>query len=109
MGGRKKDFWDLHLLLDRFSLEEMTAFHASRYPWTHSAEELAEHFTDFTTADEDPDPVCLRGLIWDDIKLDLIDTAGNFITKIQALYRKLSPRNSTRVQRWSIRSRERWS
>lgn len=61
-GGRKKDFWDLHMLLDEYPLAEMFALHARRHEWEHDAEELLDKFTDFAFADADLDPVCLRGL-----------------------------------------------
>lgn len=77
-GGRKKDFWDLHRLLDEYSLAEMFDFHARRNPWEHNAEELLEKFTDFTEADISPDPVCLLGKEWDEIKLDLIEAADDY-------------------------------
>jgi len=34
-GGRKKDFWDLHELMGRFSIIEMIALHAKGFKWTH--------------------------------------------------------------------------
>lgn len=77
-GGRKKDFWDLHMLLDEYPLAEMFALHARRHEWEHDAEELLDKFTDFALADVDLDPVCLRGLDWDEIKLDLTETAEEF-------------------------------
>ena len=30
-GGRKKDFWDLHELLDKYDISEMIKFHEKRY------------------------------------------------------------------------------
>lgn len=77
-GGRKKDFWDLHMLLNEFTLQEMFELHARRHQWEHDTNDLLEHFTDFQLADEDPDPICLRGMEWNDIKLDLIDAAEAF-------------------------------
>ena len=77
-GGRKKDFWDLHMLLNEYPLAEMCALHARRHEWEHDTEELLDKFTDFALADADLDPVCLRGLDWDEIKLDLIETAEEF-------------------------------
>jgi hypothetical protein len=32
-GGRKKDFWDIHKLLDVFTLEEMLDFYEKKYPY----------------------------------------------------------------------------
>jgi hypothetical protein len=59
--GRKKDFWDIERLKDDFTINEMFALHEKRYPYTHDKELLREKFTDFTQADEDFEPLCLRG------------------------------------------------
>lgn len=73
-GGRKKDFWDLHYLLSRYSLSEMFSLHKKRHEWEHEDSELLHNFTDYSIADKMPDPICLLGKDWDDIKLDLIET-----------------------------------
>jgi len=73
IGGRKKDFWDLHLFLDDFSVEQMIALHKERYPRSHCADDMSGHFVDFDKADNDPDPDCLQGKMWEMIKLDFID------------------------------------
>ena len=75
-GGRKKDFWDIHLLLKEFSLSEMFAFHAKRYEWEHNHDELMDMCTNFTIADNEMDPICLLNKDWDDIKLDFVDIVG---------------------------------
>lgn len=77
-GGRKKDFWDLHLLLNEYTLPEMVELHARRHEWEHNEEELLEKFTDFTEADTYPDPICLLGKKWDEIKLDLVDIVDSY-------------------------------
>lgn len=77
-GGRKKDFWDLHLLLREYPLAAMFDLHARRHEWEHDTEELLDKLTDFTEADADPDPVCLLGKEWDEIKLDLADEAEGY-------------------------------
>ena len=43
-----------------------------------SGEELLDKLTDFTEADADPDPICLLGKEWDEIKLDLADAAEGY-------------------------------
>lgn len=78
-GGRKKDFWDLHLLLREYLLKEMIDFHAKRYEWSHDRNELLERFVDFEIADVEPDPCCLLGKDWDDIKLDLIEELEQYV------------------------------
>lgn len=74
-GGRKKDFWDLHYLLNHYTLSQMFVLHEKRHEWEHDPVSLFQNFTDFTIADDMPDPVCLLKKEWDDIKLDLIEIA----------------------------------
>ena len=69
-GGRKKDFWDLHELMGRFSIIEMIALHAKGFKWTHDEVLIKRNFTNFVQADEDFDPICLRGKQWAFIKED---------------------------------------
>ena len=71
--GRKKDFWDIHELIDNYSISEMIALHEKRYHYTHDREILKQKFKDFEDADGDFEPDCLRGKYWGFIKLDLID------------------------------------
>jgi hypothetical protein len=75
-GGRKKDFWDIHELKDDYSLEKMIALHKQRNPYTHDENQIRKNFMDFKNADDDFDPVCLKGKHWEIIKLDIIDFAG---------------------------------
>lgn len=74
-GGRKKDFWDIHELKDDYSIEKMFAIHKERYPYAHDQIQIRSSFSDFTLADEDFDPICLKGKHWEIIKLDIIDFA----------------------------------
>ncbi len=69
--GRKKDFWDIHQLLERFSLTEMLNFYQEKYPYGYTKEELISKLTDFGVADSDLDPICLKGNYWELIKLDI--------------------------------------
>jgi hypothetical protein len=75
-GGRKKDFWDIHELKDDYSIEEMLALHKQRFPYTHNGEQIRRYFVNFENADDDFDPICLKGKHWEIIKLDIIDFAG---------------------------------
>lgn len=69
--GRKKDFWDIHELMERFSWQEMLSFFKKRYPYSHTREELIIKLTDFEKADLDFDPICLKDKYWELIKLDI--------------------------------------
>ena len=75
MGGRKKDFWDIHELIEDYPIYKMIALHKERYPYNHDPEKIISSFTDFKRADEDFDPICLKGKIWELIKLDLTEMA----------------------------------
>ncbi len=77
-GGRKKDFWDLHELLPRYNVADMLLLHLERYPHAHDENLILENMIDFKDADDDFDPVCLRGKYWEFIKEDLEDAVSAF-------------------------------
>ncbi len=69
--GRKKDFWDIHELLEHFTISDMLDFYEKKYPYNHSRDEIIKKWTDFEEADSDFDPICLKSKYWELIKLDL--------------------------------------
>lgn len=69
--GRKKDFWDIHELLSSYRIDDMLKLHEKRYPYGHNRELLLDNFTNFERADDDFDPICLKGKIWAFIKEDI--------------------------------------
>ena len=71
--GRKKDFWDLHELHDKYAIAEMLTLYAERYPYNHTREDLLLGLTNFSLADTDPEPNCLRSKAWPLIKLDFME------------------------------------
>jgi predicted nucleotidyltransferase component of viral defense system len=72
-GGRKKDFWDLHYFLDKYSFQEMVMFYEKRYPYNDNSELLRTKIFDFGLADLDFEPHCLLHKNWELIKLDFIE------------------------------------
>ena len=76
-GGRKKDFWDLHDLLDCYSISQMIALHEKRYPYDHNEELIIKNFTLFDQADDDFDPICFKGKYWEFIKEDFEEIINN--------------------------------
>ena len=76
-GGRKKDFWDLHDLLDSYSILQMMDFHEQRYPYTHDKDLIIQNFTNFDQADDDFDPICYKGKYWEFIKEDFEEIIKN--------------------------------
>lgn len=70
-GGRKKDFWDLHELLDKYSINDMTTLHSMRFKWTHDETLIHQKLIDFDESDTDFDPLCLKNKEWIFIKEDI--------------------------------------
>jgi predicted nucleotidyltransferase component of viral defense system len=76
--GRKKDFWDLHDLLDSYSISQMIDLHEQRYPYTHDKDLIIQNFTIFDQADDDLTPICYKGKYWEFIKEDFEEVITNF-------------------------------
>lgn len=72
-GGRKKDFWDIHELLESLTLNQLLDLHHQKYPYIHDRELILKNIIDFANADNEPDPICLKGKYWELIKLDIIE------------------------------------
>ncbi len=78
--GRKKDFWDLHELHGSYTFVQMLDYYAERYPYGATRNEASALLTDFSRADEDVDPRCLRRKIWQLIKLDIAEWTEQELT-----------------------------
>jgi predicted nucleotidyltransferase component of viral defense system len=77
-GGRKKDFWDIHELIENYSPDAMFFLHKLRYPYVHDRESLKNKFVEFESANNEFSPECLRGKHWELIRVDIED----FIEKL---------------------------
>jgi hypothetical protein len=70
--GSKKDFIDLAFLLETFILSEMLALYAAKYP--QGSEYLVlRSLVYFDDAEDDPSPVMLKSLSWDEAKARICD------------------------------------
>lgn len=69
--GRMKDFWDIHELIDHFQFETMVKLHQKRYPFGHDISQLTYKIIDFSNAEDDLEPICLKGKFWEMIKEDI--------------------------------------
>ena len=72
-GGRKKDFWDIHELTNHYTIDQMLDLHQQRYPYGNSKDEVLNRLLDFSKAEDDLDPVCLKNKHWKLIKIDITD------------------------------------
>ncbi len=77
-GGRKKDFWDLHDLLQSYDIIQMLALHKQRYPYSHDKDLIIQNLTSFEQADEDFNPICFKGKYWEFIKEDFEEVILKF-------------------------------
>jgi len=77
-GGRKKDFWNLHELLNIYTINQMLDLHKKRYEYWHDESLILKNFTHFEIADEDFEPICLKGKYWEFIKEDIEDAMRAF-------------------------------
>lgn len=77
-GGRKKDFWDLHECLANYGIGKMLELHEERYPYGHDKDLILKNFIDFTSADDDFDPICLQGKYWEFIKEDIEEAVTKY-------------------------------
>ncbi len=69
-GGRKKDFWDVHELLEKYTLDDLIGFYLKRNPYGYSKDELLTQVIDFSVAEDDFTPNCFKNKDWEIIKLD---------------------------------------
>lgn len=77
-GGRMKDYWDFHALMQFMSLDELLIAHQKMFPYNHQPEEILKHLHNFESAEDDFTPICLRGLHWELVKLDIIEFIKKF-------------------------------
>lgn len=76
-GGRRKDFWDLVEIFEDYSLGHLLKVYEQKYPY-HDLEDVKKGLTDFTKAEEVPDPICLRRRTWELVKKRIMEEAKSF-------------------------------
>ncbi len=77
--GKKKDFWDLHELLQHHPLQWVIDRHKEKYPNQQLAISIPGALTWFTDADDSEDPVSLTGLSWDEAKRSIARIVNKFL------------------------------
>lgn len=76
----KKDFYDLALLFERFSLKQGLEYYNQRFPYFDEMAVL-KNVTDFEIADAQPDPVLLNCPSWSETKQTVIDKFDRFFAE----------------------------
>lgn len=77
--GKKKDFWDLHELLQHYSLQQIMDWHKQKYPSQMLAISIPHALTYFVDADESETPVSLKGQTWEGIKKSISKTVSDYL------------------------------
>lgn len=78
--GSKKDFVDLFVLLQKFSIEEILNFFNEKYKdHNYNMLHVLKSLTYFFDADESPEPVYITPVDWPEVKKSIIDTVDLYI------------------------------
>jgi len=80
-GGRKKDFWDIAELLERYPLSELLGFYREKYPF-FDINKVISGLSDFSLAEEMDDLLCLKNKVWELIKLDIKEAVMNYLKDV---------------------------
>lgn len=68
---RKKDCWDIHDLLETYSIEEMVSFALKRFPWSLTLDKIIHGFKRLSAVDALTEIKCLKGKYWEFVIEDL--------------------------------------
>lgn len=71
--GSKKDFWDFRELLRHFSRSQLLSFYSTKYP-EGSLWNVEKSLSYFDDAEDEPDPKCLKGLRWPQIRAEIAES-----------------------------------
>jgi predicted nucleotidyltransferase component of viral defense system len=70
---RKKDFWDIHDLLETYSIEEMASFALKRFPWSLTLDNIIDGFKRLPLLNDYSEIRCLKGKYWEFVVEDLME------------------------------------
>ena len=70
---RKKDFWDIHDLLETYSIEDMVSFALKRYPWSLTLDKIIDGFKRIPSLNDYTEIRCLKGKYWEFVSEDLME------------------------------------
>ena len=70
---RKKDFWDIHDLLETYSIEDMVSFALKRYPWSLTLDKIIDGFKRIPSLNDYTEIRCLKGKYWEFVVEDLME------------------------------------
>ena len=77
--SRGKDYWDLHELLNQFSLNEMLNLAEERFPYTIDRNEIISKLVSVPIEMFDPSIVSLKGDFWEFVAEDIKEAAQKLV------------------------------
>lgn len=77
--GKKKDFWDLHELLQHYPLQQIIDWHKQKFPGQMLAISIPQALTYFVDAEESEAPVSLKNQQWEEIKKSIQRTVSDYL------------------------------
>ena len=77
--GSRKDFIDIHALLNQFSLKEIIAFHDEKYP-NHNAMMILKSLVFFDDARKEPMPKMIKKIDWKEVEFTLNKAVNSFLS-----------------------------
>lgn len=80
-GERKKDYWDIHELLNYFTLEDMIGWGIKRHSYEISQEEILNKLATASNVNDHTPVQCLKGKYWEFIVEDLRDAVDSLRNK----------------------------
>lgn len=79
-GKRRKDFWDIHELLNKYTLKEMIDWGLKRYPYSLTKDEILLSLTDVWDIEDKTPVISLKNGYWEFVADDLVREANRLIT-----------------------------
>lgn len=77
--GKKKDFWDLHELLQHYPLQQIIDWHKQKFLSQMLAISIPQALTYFVDAEESETPVSLKNQQWEEIKKSIQRTVSDYL------------------------------
>jgi predicted nucleotidyltransferase component of viral defense system len=77
--GKKKDFYDVAELLQHYTVTDFVAFHKEKFSTQNLLISVPQTLTYFEDANEDEDPISLKGLSWHNVQDIISEKVRTFL------------------------------
>lgn len=72
---RAKDFWDIHEMMNKYTLDEMINIALKRFPYGFERADIVTKLASITTELDEPDIISLKGNYWEFVVEDILEEA----------------------------------